>query len=601
MTPHPDIHALSMWDWVVIVFYFVLIIGIGFLFKHVNRNSSDYFRGGGNMTWWVAGMSAMMAGLSTWSFTGAAAKVYDTGFLLPLSWVIGVPVLLPVGLYMAPRFRQMRVVTSIEGVFRRFGFGTEQFYTYLVLPMGIFWGGVGLNTIAVFMSAALGLPMVGSLIALGIIVTVMSAAGGQWAVAASDFVQGLIMFLIVFVVVYFCLQLPEIGGLMNLRNSLPERHWDFTTQANASLVWLWMIFVQITALMNQLNMHGQGAKFLLVKDGRQARSMVWLNTIFGVFIPVVFVIQLPAICAATVYPDMAQVFPNLKIPEEGAWVAMAFRTLPNGLMGVLICGMFAASMSSMDTALNRNAGYFVRNVYIKYLKRGASETNQVAVGRVFTLIFGALMIVIGLGFDAIRQGNLFDVFQVLNSLVLLPSVIPVALGSVYKRTPGWSGWSTVLVGMAAGALANRIYSPELFRRIMGYAEPLNAREMPDAHFIFICAVVLAIGCSWFFLTSLWYSKSTREHRERVDHLFEDMKTPVDHVRESLRDQDAMQYRLVGLTCLLFGFGLLLGIFIPNPLRGRMAFLFVGGVLFLMGALLYGISVYKYKKNPEAER
>jgi solute:Na+ symporter, SSS family len=75
--------SLTIWDWIVIVFYFLFIIGIGFLFKHVNKNSSDYFRGGGNMLWWMAGSSAIMASLSTWSFTGGAAKVYQSGFLLP--------------------------------------------------------------------------------------------------------------------------------------------------------------------------------------------------------------------------------------------------------------------------------------------------------------------------------------------------------------------------------------------------------------------------------------------------------------------------------------------------------------------------------------
>jgi Na+/proline symporter len=84
--------ALNHWDWIVIGFYFVFIIGIGYLFKHVSKNSSDYFRGGGNMLWWMAGMSAVMAGLSTWSFTGAAAKVYETGFLLPLTWIVGTPI-----------------------------------------------------------------------------------------------------------------------------------------------------------------------------------------------------------------------------------------------------------------------------------------------------------------------------------------------------------------------------------------------------------------------------------------------------------------------------------------------------------------------------
>jgi SSS family solute:Na+ symporter len=48
--------TLNHWDWIVIGFYFAFITGIGFLFKHVNKDSSDYFRGGGNMLWWMAGM-----------------------------------------------------------------------------------------------------------------------------------------------------------------------------------------------------------------------------------------------------------------------------------------------------------------------------------------------------------------------------------------------------------------------------------------------------------------------------------------------------------------------------------------------------------------
>jgi Na+/proline symporter len=592
--------TLNHWDWIVIGFYFTFIVGVGYLFKHVNKNSSDYFRGGGNMLWWMAGMSAMMASLSTWSFTGAAAKVYETGFLLPLTWMVSVPLTLPLLWFMAPRFRQMRVVTSIEAVFRRFGFGTEQFYTYMVLPMGLFWGGIGLNTVAVFMAAALGLNMQLTLVGLGVIVTVMSMAGGQWAVAASDFVQGLITLLIVAVVVYLSLNLPEIGGVINFKNVLPDEHFQFTLDARGGIVLLWILTMQIVAILNCLNMQGEGAKYLLVKDGRQARGMIVLRFMLSIVIPLAILLQIPAICAATVFPDMASIFPNLKIPEEGAFVAMAFKTLPQGLIGLLLCGMFAASMSSMDTALNRNAGYFVRNVYIKYIKRGASETQQLLMGKLFTLIFGGIMILIALGFDSLREINLFDVFLLLNAMVLLPSIVPVALGTVIKRTPAWSGWSTILVGVTSGAISMKFYSPELFQKLMGYAGALNEREMIDSRYIFISMIVMGVSVAWFLMTMLFYRKSSAAHHERVEAFFQDMRTPIDHATEDVRDQDAMQYRMVGIMCLVFGGFILLGIFIPNPLHGRMGFLFVGGSIFTLGVWLYVISVRKFKLHPAAE-
>lgn len=350
------IHGLTGWDYTVIVFYFAFIVGVGWVFRRMNRDASDYFRGGGGMVWWMAGMSAIMSGLSTWSFTGAAAKSYETGLLLPMVWLTGAAATLPILWFMGPRFRQMRVITSIEAVFRRFGFGTEQFYAYLVLPMGIFWGGVGLNTVAVFMSAALGLNMMTTLVGIGVITTLMSMLGGQWAVAASDFVQGLILFLIVLVVIWFSINLPEIGGIGRLTRALPERHFDFTSGARGGVVWLWVISLVVMNVLGALDVNGQGSRFLLVKDSRHARGMILLQASLAFLLPLGVLMQLPAMCAAVVFPDLGAVFPNLKVPEEGAFVAMAYRTLPQGLIGFMICGMFAANMSTMDTALNRNAG-----------------------------------------------------------------------------------------------------------------------------------------------------------------------------------------------------------------------------------------------------
>jgi Na+/proline symporter len=450
--------TLTHWDWIVIAVYLVLVAGIGPLFKHVNKDASDYFRGGGNMLWWIAGMSAIMASLSTWSFTGAAAKVYDTGILLPVTWIIAAVIYIPLLWYIAPRFRQMRVVTSIEAVFRRFGLGTEQFFTYMVIPMGIFFGGVGLNTVAVFMSAAMDIDMTATLIGLGVITTFMAMIGGQWAVTASDFTQGIMMFLVVGVVVYLSLNLPEIGGVTNLPNVLPERHLDLFSDARIGIVFLWIMTMIIQTTLTTLNMQTEGAKYLSVKDGRQARGMVALRFILTFIVPLAIIMHIPAMCAAVVFPDMSAVFPDLKVPAEGAFVAMAFKTLPQGLVGLLICGMFAAAITSLDTALNRNTGYFIRNVYIKFINKEADGERQLKMGRIVTVIFGVLMIIVAVAFDEFREADLFDVFLLFNSMLFLPSILPVALGVLFKRTPGWSGWSTVMVSMATGALAKIFYT-----------------------------------------------------------------------------------------------------------------------------------------------
>ena len=74
-----------MYEYLVIAGYFLLIIGIGFAFKSMAKNStSDYFRGGGRMLWWMVGSTAFMAQFSAWTFTGAAGKAFSDGFAISL-------------------------------------------------------------------------------------------------------------------------------------------------------------------------------------------------------------------------------------------------------------------------------------------------------------------------------------------------------------------------------------------------------------------------------------------------------------------------------------------------------------------------------------
>src|SRR5947208_3657299 len=186
--------VIQLYDKGIIAFYFLFLLAVGLVFRRLSKNTSDYFRCGGAMPWWITGTSAWIAGFSAWTFVGAAAKVYETGTLILWSYYPTVIALLLVMAYFCVRFRRMRVVTWMEGVRGRYGLPTEQFYTYIKVPLSLLMAGVSLNAIGVFMSTVFGIHMTAMLIILGVVVTLVATAGGAFAVLASDFVQ---MFLVV--------------------------------------------------------------------------------------------------------------------------------------------------------------------------------------------------------------------------------------------------------------------------------------------------------------------------------------------------------------------------------------------------------------------
>ena len=586
MTP---LHSLNGWDYAIIAFYFSLVVSIGLICRRLNRNPSDYFRGGGNMLWWVGAVTYMATGLSTWTFTAGAAKCYEDGFLYPMVNILAtIPIFLSLWI-VGPRFRRMRVITAMEAVFRRFGLGTEQFFTWVTLPMGLFFGAVGMNTLAVFMTPILKIEMAYTIIGLGGLTVFLAVLGGQWALSFFSVIQGVVILSIMALVSILSVLRPEIGGVTNLLKVLPERHLHFGAESNLFLVWLWIGWQIFSTMLVNMDMRNAG-KFVRVKDDASLRKMAVMIVLPNVVILMPFLMQLPSLCAAVIYPDLGGIFPCLKKPSEGAWLAMAMAVLPQGLLGLMIAAMFGATADTADAALNSNAGFFVRNVYLRFFNPGASDKRQVVVAKITTTCFGGFTIVLALVINSLRSLNLFDLSMLLNSLLLIPMLVPMFMGIFIKKAPGWSGWSTVLLGLIVSMAAKIFYSDSLIVRLLGLGRDLTVRESNDAQFLFVGILAATASALWFWGCSLFWENSSAENRERIEQLFLDMARPVDHIAEGGENQDAMQYRIVGILCSVMGGFLLLCMAIPNAWVGRLAFGIIGGVLFTMG--LAFIRVYR---------
>jgi Na+/proline symporter len=636
---------IDRYDFLSILFYFVFVLTVGVTFSRRNKNTSDYFRGGGIMPWWMAGVSAWMASFSAWTFTGAAGKIYSQGAYVLCLYYSSIVPLMVLFCFTCYRFRRMRVVTPLEAVRIRFGPATQQFVTWIRLPFLLLFGGVGLNTVGVFMAGAFDqnlqplasririlISMVPGLsghavhfgsmqtviILLGLLVTLVSLVGGAFGVAASDFVQMFLVVTITLVVSALALAQPKVGGFSGMIHKLPASDFHWGEFARPDFIVLWFLALLTNGLFGQNTME-MSTKYLMARSDSQARKMMLFPIVGTIIGPLMWMIP-PLVAAALYSPaQISAIFPNLGThPEEGAFLLTAHDVLPRGMLGLLIAGIFGATLSSLDAGVNQGVGILVRNFYLPVIDPHCPEKKLLIISKFCTAVFGVIIICLGLYVSRHRTLPLFDLLNQLGVSLWLPLAIPMCLGLFYKRTPPWSSWTTVLIGLVISLIAsfgikqgNTIDPTSLqgmvqfwleshlhFRMpaisdligwLPGLAGPYKPEEATQFTLIATVAGVVTACVGWFFLTSLFYESSSAEYKAAVDEFFARLRTPIGDLTEEQVKENHKIVGTIGLLCIVFGAFVLLMMIVPNPFPGRLAFLFCGGIIFLTGLSLRSLS------------
>lgn len=583
---------ITVYDYIIIGFYLVFMLAIGVVFRKMSKNTSDYFRAGGAMPWWLTGISAWIFSFSAWTFTGAAGKVYESGLLVLCVFYATIFALLFAIAFTCLRFRRMRVITWMEAIRLRYGPFNEQFYIWIKLPLQLLFAGVGLNAIGVFMSAVFGLQMEPMLVILGVVVTLVAFAGGSWAVLASDFVQAFLIITITICTAIMTLAHEKIGGLGGLLEKVPSAHLNWSELARPELIFIWVVATLWLKFSDENNME-RATMYLMTRSDKDARKMVLIPLIGTLLGPLIWFI--PSMAATIMHPNLAAEFPALKQPHEAAFLSVSMDVMPQGLLGLLLSAMLGATVTSMDAGLNKNVGITIRSLYKPVFKPDASEKHLLLAGKICTLIFGAIIIVLALTVNKFRSTNLFDFVNQLAANLLMPLALPLIYGLFYKRTPGWSAWSTGLVAGLASWLLGTYVTPDVFQQWVGWETPLNGDEKTYLKLaITTLGGTVIIGSAWYFFTSLFYKAAPVVERERVDKFFTNLNTPVD--KHGVEGVQTAIYKLLGALCMVYGGFILLLMAIPNKGTGRLAFLFCGGVMFGVGWVLFKVGKRKERDS-----
>lgn len=564
---------LSTFDYIVVLFYLLFLASIGWFFRHSGKDSSEYFRGGGKMSWWMVGASGFMGAFSAWTFTGAAGLAYDHGFVvIVLYWANALGFFFNWS-YFARMSRNSRAITAMEAVRARLGPLNEQVFTWLQVPFQVLQAGIWLYGLAIFCTPVFGLDLRVTILVCGVVVVFVAAAGGSWAVVAGDFIQALVLVPITLVAAITAVQ--YIGGPARFLDGLPAAHWDLTAAAADFGPW-WIIAVMLEKITN-INGLNYASRYLCVSDSRTARKAALFSALLFLVGSVFWFI--PPLAARAGGLAMGT-FAGVANPAEMSYIMIAAKCLPVGLLGLLVTGIISSTLSSMDSGLNRNAGIFVRSFYLPVLRPQAGEKELVFAGRITTWGFGALAIIMALFYSSWRDLGVFQLMMNFSALVATPYAVPLFWCLLVRRSPDRAAWSTIVVCCFVGGLVSLLPKTAWAAGLTPGSIATSLAWAKSHSYIAITVANVALGSLWFLGAAALAGRRALPdaRRTQVQQFFQHVDTDITPAEREAPD-DA-RHRGIAKMCLVYGGFITLLAVISPTWSGRLWLLFC--TLFMLG-------------------
>lgn len=615
-------HTLNIFDILIVLAYFVFMLGIGWYFMRINKGGKEYFAGGSMIPWWMSGMTLYMANFSAYTFTGLAGMTYTTGWFMLLSFAIG-PFAYFFGTQMtAALWRRSRSISPVEYTYTRFNVTTQQMISWVTATSFILAGGVQLASTCILLAPFLGVDVTLIVVILGIIILLYTFLGGVWAVSVTDVVQGVILLSITIIVLPLSLGL--IGGFGTLVDKLPPLSMNHIYNGvHYDVHWIISIFVITTIGFAG----GAGQRFYSVKDERDAKRTGRFAALLACTSITIF--GIPMLVTRVLWPDLTQVEffkPYLgNNPQNLVYVALCMKLLPNGLLGVFIAAMLAATMSTLSSVYNMLSAIFSRDIYQFAIGREMDDTELLRVGRWASIGVGA--IVTGLAFMFVTSTfGIFNLMQQFFVLFNIPISVPMAFGLLMKKVPRWAAAASITWGLIAGATAKfllnwdlgvqgyfstaaalivfaispwlvRMYrtKPQLLAALSGllaaameaffHGTAQGSVEPWQTTGMVVSAV--AFGASFFLFAKL-FTRQTDEETEIVAVFFRKLATPVDVMKEvyGAGKKSIATLPLVGGTTIVMGSLMSLVLFTDIPAADK---LITGVLVFIM--IAFGVVLW----------
>ena len=440
--------GIRTWDLVVVILYMLGTAAIGVYFSKRNKNTEEYFLGGRSFPGWAIGLSMIGTSISSITFLALPAAAFaldwrqsSTYLTLPLICALAV-------IFFIPIFRKKKITSAYEYLEDRFGAGARIYGSICFLVGESLRLGTVLFLLSIPISLMTGFGINTVIIVTGVFIAFYTIAGGIDAVIWTDVIQSFVLWLGgAFVVVFLLYNVP--GGFSGIvdtgmkfnKFSLGPLDFDLKQRTFYVLIimgvfsWMYMY----TANQNVIQ------RYLAAKSTREARKATIICA-FG-SLPTWFTFYFIGTSLFVYFKN----FPDPQVSQmasDEVFPYFILNMLPQGIAGLIIAGVLAAAMSSLDSSLNSFSAICTTDFLKRFIAPNRSERFYIISAKLFSVLAMVLMIVGALIFANIPKESMFDLGFIMGGLLCMLVLSFFILGIFFpfvKRRALWIGFVMALL------------------------------------------------------------------------------------------------------------------------------------------------------------
>ena len=387
-----------MIDFFIVLFYFAVILFVALRGKISSNGTADeYFLSSRNLPWYSVALSTIATNIQGYQFLGMMGSAYLYGLAQANLEINSVQGILIGAFVFVPLFLREKITTITQFIAKKLGNRIALFYSLtnmalfstVTLGAALFWGAYAADIVfgeqLVFLESNRIIRIGLLIVFLGIFSALYTYFGGLNAVVKTDIIQFCVLLI---GGIFVCLTaISYLGGWDKLYTITPTKMHLHLPASHPTLPWthlFGLFFLNINYwCANQTVMQ----RALAAKSVAQAQTGLIVGGLIKYFMAVIIIV--PGIALYGILGD-SLVEPDLAFPY------LVKTYLPVGVKGIILCGLFASLMSTVDSTFNSIATLWSTDIYALYLRPKANDQEKISAGRKAILFSLATSLLTGL-------------------------------------------------------------------------------------------------------------------------------------------------------------------------------------------------------------
>lgn len=443
--------TLTTLDMIIIVLYVVAIVAYGF-YHRKNASSEEYFLAGRNMPWYVIGISMFAANISSNSLIAITGGAYKGGIVFfNYEWMASV-VLAFFCMFILPFYLKSGVYTMPEFFEKRYDARSRFYFSFITLVGNIFIDTAG-TLFAGAVIVKLVYPEANTLLviaALAIFAATYTVFGGLSSVMRTEMVNTVVLLVSALILAFIVYD--KAGGYGAIMAAANAKDPSFTHLVQSSdhpdMPWQGLLMgVPLLGFYFWCNNQFIVQRALSAKDANEARKGALFAALLK--IPILFLLVIPGLACLKLYPNLQDMFPQLKNYADGAYPTLVFSLLSHGLIGLIVAGFLAAMASAVSATLN-SASTLVTMDFVQKFRPDLDGKKLVRAGQIATV--GFMIVTVLWAPQIARFDSLMNYMQSVLGLISPPVVSIFLLGLFWKRANADGAFAALAVGFIIAVL-----------------------------------------------------------------------------------------------------------------------------------------------------